>query len=856
MTNGSTTSAEGIAPSHGAGRPSTSQLVLWSAGTRPELDATTAALLDHLEQEPAGRVGEPIRVHARAPGAEHHRAALLWGGPEDAAAARKPRSERIATAAIARVDNPAGLMFPGLGDHYVNMGLDLYEAEPVFRAEVDRCAELLRPELGLDLREVLYPPSERPGVTEAKEQGAAKGPGIDLRRMLGRGADAPSAASIRLNETRLAQPALFVVEYALATSWQRRGLRVEAMIGYSLGEYVAACLAGVLSLEDSLLLVARRAQLIQGLPPGAMLAVSLPEEQVAPLVGAHLAISAINGPELCVVAGPPEEVDAFERRLVERGVTCRRVQSSHAFHSPMMAPIAEEVTRLVASLRLAAPRIPYASNVTGRLITDAEATDPRYWALHLCKPVRFADGIRTLLQRPVPVWVEGGPGQTLSSLALYHAKADGAEERLFVPSMRHAYDTQPDMTILLRAVSRLWLAGASLGWEGFPRITLQGAAVAGTGSSDSPVAHTPDDGAPRTELERSLAAIWQTLLPSAKFGRHDSFFDLGGNSMVATRLTFRLFKSFRVNVPLRRIYEAPTLAGVAATIEALMSERGGDAPVAARAGEAAAPSGDVALRRFRLPNGMDVHHQNEAETLHFYKDIFEHRSYVKHGIRLPRGAVVLDVGANIGLFTLFVHTEVGDARIYAFEPAPAMFELLRRNVAAHGVSARLFDMGISNRECTAPLTFYPNSTGMSSFRADLAEEKHVLRTILERQRAQGMDGMDAIMGQLDELLDVRFQSRTVEARLRRLSDVLRENDISRVDLLKVDVQKCELEVLEGIDAPDWARIEQVVLEVHDIEGRLGVVTGLLERHGFRVTAEQDELYVGTNIHNVYASRRA
>lgn len=749
----------------------------------------------------------------------------------------------VAVAPSGQGDTPAGFMFPGLGDHYVNMGLGLYEAEPAFRAEVDRCAELLRPELGQDLREVLYPPSERPGVAGVKRQASSVGQGIDLRRMLGRTADTPSEASILLNETRLAQPALFVVEYALAAAWLRRGLRIEAMIGYSLGEYVAACLAGVLSLEDSLRLVARRAQLIQGLPPGAMLAVALPEDQVAPFVGDHVAISAINGPELCVVAGPPEEVHSLERLLTGRQITCRRVQSSHAFHTPMMSPIAEQVTRLAASFRFNAPQIPYASNVTGAVITAAEATDPGYWALHLCKPVRFAEGIRALLRRPVPFWVEGGPGQTLSSLALSHAKEAGPAERLFVASMRHAYDTQSDMAVLLNAASRLGLEGAS-----------PGAASA-----------APDnDSAPRTSLEQELAAIWQTLLPASQIRRHDSFFDIGGNSMLASRLTFRIFKSYRVNIPLRRIYEAPTLAGLAAMIEALRGPRDGDAPAAASVSEAAAPPprveapvvGEGALRRFRLPNGMEIFHQNEAETLHFYKDIFEHRSYVKHGIHLPRRAVVLDVGANIGLFSLFIHAEAEDARIYAFEPAPAMFDLLRRNVAAHGIAARLFDVGISDRERVAPFTFYPNSTGMSSFRADLTEEKHVLRTILERQREQGMDGMDAIMGQIDDLLDARFQARTFEVRLRRLSDIIRENEISRVDLMKVDVQKCELEVLEGIDETDWAKIAQIVLEVHDIDGRLGVVTSLLERRGFRIAVEQDELYHGTNIHNVYASRRA
>ncbi|XXX76166.1 FkbM family methyltransferase [Sorangium sp. So ce134] len=790
-------------------------------------------------------------------------------------------------APLKEIARPAVLMFPGLGDHYVNMGRDLYRSEPAFREQIDLAAELLKPEIGVDLRSVIYPGPEpsRAASPDGEAAGAPK-QGIDLRRMLGRSRKEPSEAEAQLNQTRLAQPALFVVEFALAKLWQSFGLRVDAMIGYSLGEYVAACLAGVLSLEDSLTLVARRAQMIEELPEGAMLAVPLPEERVAPLLGEHLSVSAVNGPEFCVVAGRREAIDDLEKRLLEGGTPTRRVQSSHAFHSKMMEPIAGRVTRLVQSYTLRAPQVPYVSNVTGALITAAQATDPAYWAEHLCRPVRFADGLRTLLQRPGRLFVEAGPGQTLSSLVIAYPRGEAGAEHVVVPSMRHAYDAQADTAVLLSALGRLRLAGAALDAERLPPGLARvepGASEAAPAEAAGEEASAPPDGAslaPRTDVEKELAAIWQKLLSTERVGRADHFFALGGNSLVATRLLFRIFKSFRVNLPLRRVYEAPSLASMAEAIEAEIASKDGTAPSGdgtapsgdgtAPSGDGAAPSGDgaaprpageqarggVAPLRYRLPNGLEIFHQSEAETRHFYEDIFAHRSYVKHGIRLPERATVFDVGGNIGLFTLFVHTEAPDARIYTFEPAPPLFEILRRNVAAHRIQAELFNVGLSDRERDAPFTFYPNSSGMSSFHADETDERHVLRTIIENQGRLGMAGMDQVLPHSEELLGVRLKAQTFTARLRRLSDVIRETGVTRIDLMKVDVQKAELAVLEGIDEGDWPKIAQIVLEVHDVEGRLRHVAGLLEGRGFAVTSEQDALYVGTNIHNVYAIRRA
>jgi phthiocerol/phenolphthiocerol synthesis type-I polyketide synthase E len=839
-----------------------SALVLLSAKTRSGLDAAVQALSAHLEQPSKAETETEarVRIHEVDPGSARHRAALFVQGTAAASAlgARRPETSLV------EQEQGVALMFPGLGDHYVNMGLELYRLEPVFRAQIDLASELLEPELGLDLRSVIYP-SPAPSDTAApKEQpSGAPRPGIDLRRMLGRSRDEPTEAEARLNQTRFTQPALFIVELALARLWQSWGLGVGAMIGYSLGEYVAACLAGVLSLEDSLTLVARRAQMIEELPPGAMLAVPLPEEQVVPLLGEHLALSAINGPELSVVAGPPEAVHALEQRLAKSGTATRRVQSSHAFHTPLMAPIADRVTRLVKSYPLRPPQIPYISNVTGALITAAEATDPAYWAAHLCRPVRFADGLRALAQRPERILLEAGPGQTLSSLAITHQRSEASAARLVVPSMRHAYDVQPDTAVMLKALSQLWLAGAALEPGSFPALPLrvERGAVEDAEASDLKASAPPEraSDAPRGDVEARLAASWQQLLSVERVGRDDDFFALGGNSLVATRLLFRIFKAFRVNLPLRRLYEAPTLAGMAAILAAMIADKDGSAAprVDAPPPPAAAPEARASreLLRHRLPNGMAIFHQNEAETRHFFEDIFEHRSYVKHGIRIPKGATVFDVGGNIGLFTLFAHTEAPDARIYTFEPAPPLFELLQRNVAEHRVRAELFNIGISSREHEAPFTFYPRSSGMSSFHANEAEEKHILMTIIANQQRMGMADMDQILAQPEELLGVRFEATTFTARLRRLGDVIRELGVERIDLLKVDVQKSELEVLEGLDEGDWPRIAQIVIEVHDIDGRLGRLSALLERRGFAVTSEQDTLYVGTDIHNLYALRK-
>jgi FkbM family methyltransferase len=243
-----------------------------------------------------------------------------------------------------------------------------------------------------------------------------------------------------------------------------------------------------------------------------------------------------------------------------------------------------------------------------------------------------------------------------------------------------------------------------------------------------------------------------------------------------------------------------------------------------------------------------------TEAEHFYQDIFEKRIYLRHGVELRDGACVFDVGANIGSFLLFVHQECRDAQIYSFEPAPPLFEKLRLNAALNRVRARLFDFGVSDRAGTAELTFYPHSSGMSSFHADKEQEKEILRRMMEKEREAGVEGVGELMSFAEDLLEERFRSESFETRLRPLSDVIADCEVAWIDLLKIDVQKAELEVLQGIREEHWPIIGQIAMEVHDLDGRLERIVRLLEERGFRVAVEQDELLQGSVLYNLFAVR--
>ncbi len=354
-------------------------------------------------------------------------------------------------------------LFPGGGAQYAHMGEELYRVEPVYRHHIDACAEGLRthfeeraqaePEYSpfgaWDLRQLLYPSTEPTRKYE-------------------------DAVSRVIERTSYALPALFATSYALAGLWMSWGLVPSAMIGHSLGEYVAAALAEVVSLDDALALVALRGRLFDQLPAGAMLSVPLGEaalrarlrEEAAARVGeGPLSIAAVNAPDLCVASGPVERIEALRVRLAAEGLEVRRLHIEVAAHSSMVEPILQRFEAFVASLDLHAPRIPYISNVTGTWITEDDVRDPGYWRRHLRGTVRYAEGVGVLLDDPDAALVEAGPGHTLSTLARRHPS--WRPDQPVLTSLRHPKDPQSDVGFALTTLARLWAAGAAVDWNAF-----------------------------------------------------------------------------------------------------------------------------------------------------------------------------------------------------------------------------------------------------------------------------------------------------------------------------------------------------------------------------------------------------
>ncbi len=369
---------------------------------------------------------------------------------DPAEAARRLRGGRPTEVFTAEAGppRPVVLMFAGVGDQYPGMAAGLYHRLPVFRRELDRCLDLFESELGTALRPVLYPDQ-----TPAGE--------VSLAALLDRRDTAQS-----IHRTLVAQPLAFATQYALARSLQALGITASALVGHSLGEYVAACLAGVFTLGDAVHVVALRARLIDALPEGAMLAVAASPGALSPYLGDGLSIASLDGPELTVLSGPADLIDQAGRQLMDDGVAVRRPPTTHAFHSPMMEPAAERLGAALAAIRLRAPATPLLSNVTGTWISDAEATAPGYWTRHLCRPVRFADDLTAMwsLERPIPI--EVGPGRTLTNLAMRHP----GHGDLALRTLPGVYETRTDLETFLTTIGALWATGldvplGALRWE-------------------------------------------------------------------------------------------------------------------------------------------------------------------------------------------------------------------------------------------------------------------------------------------------------------------------------------------------------------------------------------------------------
>jgi acyl transferase domain-containing protein len=589
------------------------QLILLSAKTPSALDKITENLSNHLKQNPGINLADAaytLQV-GRKP-FRFKKAALCSpaGETENILEKKSPRVQNF----FSKEENPSVIfVLTGQGSQYVNMGLDLYRSEPVFRQEADRCLEKAMSLSGLDLREILYP-----GNSVSKVSGAP------LRSPQPVTANRQRAAAYDISRVDIAQPILFAFEYALAKLLITWGIQPRAMIGYSLGEFVAACLSGVFSLEDAVKLVTFRAQLIQEkTPEGAMLNVPLPEDQLETLLNKDISIANVNGPS-CIVTGTMEAVAAFEKKMKKKKLWCTRLNVSRSSHSASMNTIREEFENQVKKVGLNAPRIPILSNVTGHWLTAEQAARPGYWGEHLCSPVRFSKGVEELLKKSPLVFIEIGPGRILSNIIQQytqgnrHANKNDKDKNkksapMIVNLVRHQQEKVPDDYFLLFKIGQLWLYNVKIDWgkfhngeqryrvslpaypfegkryrlnedisrnmiERLPPMEIETPKFAGEAEPDLTTGVLPDDHeenyqAPRNELEQNIARVWQGLLGFEKIGIYDNFFYLNGDSLTATQLINHIKEMYPVEVALKDFFKEPTIAYLAKVIKKLLVEK-------------------------------------------------------------------------------------------------------------------------------------------------------------------------------------------------------------------------------------------------------------------------------------------
>lgn len=405
------------------------QLLLLSAKTPTSLQKMSDNLVDYFGKNPDINLADLAYTLQVGRAQFSYRKAIVASNIQDAieqlSNSSEPENELDCKTVV--------FMFPGQGSQYINMGRGLYFNEQSFRDEVDRCLSMIKSMLPYDIKSILYPESDQTN-------------------------------EIQITGTEVAQPLIFIFEYALAQVLMKWGIKPDFMIGHSLGEYVAACLSGVFSLEDALSLVILRGKLIKELPAGTMLSVLLSEAELAPFLTGGISLAAVNGSSSCVLSGSHQTIERVANQLSEIGCQCIKLPTSHAFHSPMMEPVLGLLVAKMKQIKLNKPKIPYLSNLTGQLVTAQDAMSPEYWAKHLRNTVRFANGLGEILNNDGHVFIEVGPGRTLSGFVKQHRNYKGQP---VVNLIRHSKEAVADQQFLLKQLGKLWFVGLKIDWERF-----------------------------------------------------------------------------------------------------------------------------------------------------------------------------------------------------------------------------------------------------------------------------------------------------------------------------------------------------------------------------------------------------
>ena len=571
------------APKPKGARPSRPlQLVPLSAKTPTALEAYSRALADHLTSLAPEAFADAAYTFQTGRKQMAHRRFVVAADPGEAAQLLlQPNPLRCGAKRCDRRNPAVVFLFGGQGTQYVNMGLNLYRDEPLFRAVVDDCCEYLQPHLGRDLRDLLYP--------QPRDEHTAQS---------------------SLQDTFFTQPSIFVIEYALARFWESLGVEPATMAGHSIGEFVAATFAGVWNLEDALSVIALRGRLMQNLPRGSMIAVSASAESIAKILPPTLQIGSNNAPALCVVSGPEGDVAQFQKQLEAGKTVCRHLHTSHAFHSAMMDPIVEPLREAVEKIQLHPPAKPFVSTVTGRPITVDQATDPAYWAHHARATVEFSTAIQYLKDQGYDLFLECGPRSTLCALARQHFTP--GHPATAIPTFADRHQNNTESATLLFAMGSLWQNGVAIDWDAFYanedrlRIPLPtypferqrfwvdpaiAPAVRAVEAADSPAlapthleravsASSPESVASPNlsslRTNRIAARVLDLLVPVS--GRERSqlttsatFMEQGLDSLALTQVAFALRKEFGVKVSFSQLMNQwPNIEMLAAHLDAAL----------------------------------------------------------------------------------------------------------------------------------------------------------------------------------------------------------------------------------------------------------------------------------------------
>ncbi len=563
-TNAHVVIEEAPAPSRSAVASPGPHLFPLSARTRASLDELTSRIADHFARTPALAAAEAAYTLSAGRRAMRERRVVIANDIEEASRAMRTRSASTMFTGSAQQPAPEVIfMFPGSGTQHAGMAAEFYTRNPIFRDAYDSCATIAKESFGLDI------------VSFVRTDRGIAGSEMDLT----------------------GNAALLSLEYSLAKTWMSVGVTPDVLVGHSLGEYSAACLSGILTIEDALSLLYETANRMDGLAPGGMLDIRLSAEKLSALLPDGAEIGAINSPDHCTVSGQPQAVDELARALGQAEILYQALEVDHAYHSRWIDPVVPSLEKCASGFIFGEARIPVFSCITGDWLQPSQAKDPRHWASVARQAILFSKAIETLSKNSSCVFIEVGPGCTLQSFACQQIRMN--PNHLVLASLPDRRSGKGEYVTFLTALGRVWISGVQgdlsslesgakphrVPLPAYPfardRHWLQPPLVANAAKSEtvhSSIAGQESaldgdiDRGQQLEIESALLRLWQEVLGKSNIMSHENFFVIGGDSMLAAKLAAKLRLLFSANIRLKDVFDNPTLAQLAERIQALLTK--------------------------------------------------------------------------------------------------------------------------------------------------------------------------------------------------------------------------------------------------------------------------------------------